>query len=141
MVLMVEKTTTYERELTIEERCMTTVMYDTKYSTEYRDAVAKHLKECGFRDRRHIGCHTAGHLKFNGVFERVEIRPASPNEAIAYYYLKMIYADDPSTMCASRIHDCKECVFTSMCPSTIERRNKAKDTIKGLEFFESGGGK
>lgn len=137
MVLIVTTTEKYERPLTIEEQCMTTVTLDDDYNDNYRHAVMDELKSRHYIDRKFDKYDKMGVPRFTGIFSKTTTRPATENESRAYHYLKMIGLNDGTDkVCTDIMHSCDGCIFHDACPTLMSRYTKAKDEIQGLKFFE-----
>jgi hypothetical protein len=66
------------RKLTIEERCMHSVVTNPTFKDAYRDEVSRHLDKIGFVERVYDGNVT-------GLFRKTTIRDATPEEIIAWH--------------------------------------------------------
>ena len=101
--------------LTIEERCMRSVVINPNYNNAYRDEVGRHLDEIGFVKRVYDGNVT-------GLFRTETIRDATQEEIIAWYCIQSHIV----------------CLTTDAATCRACPKNRGSNQCKMLEdYFES----
>lgn len=135
MVLMVREVTETERELTPEESALDLAICNADLFTfdlheEIVDIFKNRLdNEIGFVGYVKPFTHGPSGVLYIGRFKKTVERPATDNERLAYYYVKMF-----KTMICRM--DCSKCLFQGDCISYPVKYEECVKIIANKEFYE-----
>ena len=105
--IKIKEVTEETRELTIEERCMHSVVTNSCFIDAYRDEVRRHFDKIGFVERVYDGNVT-------GLFRKTTIRDATLEEYRAWAYLQLKGHCTCTERKLSSV-DCDDCFLSGAC--------------------------